>query len=161
MPLRKPSQGPPTDPWPTVLRLLARRDYGTAELQRRLLAKGFAAAAVDRAVVRATELGYLDDARYIERLTRTLLATGRAAGPRLTQELRRRGLADELIAATATAVHAAGSEETALRDLIARRFAAFDYTAADSKERRRVIHFLQRRGFPLDRILIELKRTDS
>ena len=155
---RKPSQDP-ADPWPTALRLLARRDYGTAELQRRLLAKGFAAAAVDRAVARATELGYLDDARYVERLTRSLLETGRAAGPRLTLELRRRGLAEELIAAAATAVHVAGSEEVALRDLISRRFADFDYAAADSKARRRVIHFLQRRGFPLDRILTELKRN--
>jgi regulatory protein len=160
VPPRKPSQGP-ADPWPTALRLLARRDYGTAELQRRLLAKGFDAAAVDRAVARATGLGYLDDARYVERLTRTLLETGRAAGRRLAQELRRRGLADELIAAATLAVHAAGSEEAALRDLIARRFAAFDYATADSKARQRVIHYLQRRGFPLDRILTELKRTDS
>ena len=160
MPPRKPSQGS-TDPWPTVLRLLARRDYGTTELQRRLLAKGFDAAAVDRAVARATELGYLDDARYVERLTRSLLESGRAAGPRLTLELRRRGLPDELLTATATAAHAAESEESALRDLIARRFSSFNYATADNKARRRVIHFLQRRGFALDRILTELKRTDS
>jgi len=58
-------------------------------------------------------------------------------------------------------VRSTGDEETALRDLIARRFPAFNYAAADSNARRRVVHFLQRRGFPLERILNELKRTDS
>ena len=143
------------------MRLLARRDHGTAELQRRLLAQGFPAEAVEQAIARGIELGYLDDARYVERLSRALLAAGRAAGPRLVLELRRRGLPEELIGATLAAARNAGAEETALRDLIARRFPAFNYAAADSNARRRVVHFLQRRGFSLERILNELKRTDS
>ena len=158
MPPRKPSQGS-GDPWPAALCLLARRDYGSAELRSRLLAKGFAAAAVDRALERAVALGYVDDSRYAERLVSSLVKSGRAAGPRLVLELRRRGLPEELIAASVSAVQAGGSEEAALRDLVARRFPGFDYESADSKGRRRVIHFLQRRGFPLDRILNELKRN--
>jgi len=149
------------NPWPTALRLLGRRDHSTAELRSRLLAKGFAAEAVEQAIARGQELGYLDDARYVERLSRSLLATGRAAGPRLAQELRRRGLAEELIGAQLTAVRTAGAEEDALRELIARRFPAFDYAGADPGTRRRAVNFLLRRGFPLDRILNELKRTDS
>jgi regulatory protein len=141
--------------------LLTRRDHGTAELRGRLLAKGFAAEAVEQAIARGIELGYLDDARYVERLSRDLLASGRAAGPRLALELRRRGLPEELIGAALSAARAGGGEETALRELIARRFPAFNYADADAGTRRRVVNFLQRRGFPLDRILNELKRTDS
>lgn len=158
--VRKKSSAATGDPWPTALRLLTRRDYGTEELRRRLLDKGFAAEAVDRAILRGVALGYLDDARHVERLARTLLETGRAAGPRLTMELRRRGLPEELIHAVATENRAAGIEADALRALVARRFAAFDYAAADDRERRKVVYYLQRRGFPLDRILNELKRTD-
>jgi len=144
-----------------ALRLLGRRDHSTAELRSRLLAKGFAAEAVEQAIVRGQELGYLDDSRYVERLSRSLLATGRAAGPRLAQELRRRGLPEELIGTQLAAVRTTGAEENALRELIARRFPAFDYAGADTGTRRRVVNFLQRRGFPLDRILNELKRTDT
>ena len=148
------------DPWTTALRLLTGRDYGSDELRRRLLDKGFPAEAVEAAIARGIALGYLDDARHIERLARALLTTGRAVGPRLVQELRRRGLPEELIGAALAESRAAGGEDEALRSLIARRFPTFDFPAADERERRRVIFFLQRRGFPLDRILSELKRTD-
>lgn len=157
---RRKSSRSPGDPWATALRLLARRDYGTEELRQRLLTKEFPAEAVEQAIVRGIALGYLDDARYVERLTRALLTTGRAVGPRLTLELRRRGLPDELIRTALAETRASGGEGEALRALISRRFPDFDYTAATDRERRRVVLFLQRRGFSLDRILTELKRTD-
>lgn len=149
------------DPWKTALRLLARRDYGTTELRHRLMEKGFDPASVDLAVERAVELGFLDDVRYVERLTNLLLETGRAVGPRLVRELRRRGLPEELIDAATASSRVAGLEQATLRDLIARRFPAFDYSAAAAKDRRRVVHFLQRRGFALGQILDELKRNNS
>jgi len=149
------------DPWATTLRLLSRRDYSIGELRQRLLVKGFAAEAVDTAVARGIELGYLDDARLIERVSQTLLAQGRAAGPRLVMELRRRGFPRDLIETAVSSASATVGEDQALRALIGRRFATFDYASADDRERRRVVTYLQRRGFPLNHILHELKRTDS
>jgi regulatory protein len=157
---RRTNSREPGDTWAAALRLLTRRDYGTDELRRRLRDKGYPAAAVDAAVTRGLELGYLDDARHVERLTRALVTTGRAAGPRLIMELRRRDLPEDLIRTAVTASRDAGIEELALRELAARRFPTFDFAGADERERRRVVLFLQRRGFPLDRILTELKRTD-
>ena len=157
---RRKDNRAPGDPWAATLRLLTRRDYGTEELRRRLLDKGFANEAVEAAVARARELGYLDDERYIATLTRSFVGSGRAVGPRLSLELKRRGLPAELIGATVSASRQSGAEEQALRDLIARRFPSFDLAVADERERRRVVNFLQRRGFPLDRILNQLKRTD-
>ena len=153
-------RGTAGDPWATALRLLSRRDYSVGELRQRLLAKGFAAAAVEAAVARGSELGYLDDARLIGRVSQALLAQGRAAGPRLAMELRRRGFPREMIETALADLAAGGGDAQALRDLIGRRFAAFDFARADERERRRVVTFLQRRGFPLDRILNELKRND-
>lgn len=149
------------DAWSAALRLLARRDYAIGELRQRLLAKGYPAEAIEAALARGVELGYLDDVRHIERLSRTLLASGRAAGRRLALELRRRGLPDDLVGEAVAAARDDGSEDEALRDLIARRFPSFAFAAADEREQRRVVAYLQRRGFPLDRILNELKRTDS
>ena len=149
------------DPWSAALRLLTRRDYSVGELRRRLLDKGFTAEAVETAVNRGIELGYLDDARLIERLSQALLAQGRAAGGRLAMELRRRGFPRELIEPAVMAASAEGAEEQSLRALIDRRFATFDFAGADERERRRVVTFLQRRGFPLEHILNELKRNDS
>ncbi len=146
--------------WAAVLRLLSRRDYSLGELRQRLLAKGFAEDAVAEAVSRGVELGYLDDARLIERVSQALLEQGRAAGPRLAMELRRRGFPRELVDTALATLSAAGGEELSLRELIARRFARFDFASADERERRRVVTFLQRRGFSLDRILNELKRTE-
>jgi regulatory protein len=157
---RRKSSPRPGDPWATALRLLTRRDYGIQELRQRLLAKDFRADEVEQVIVRGIDLGYLDDARHVERLTRTLLTTGRAVGPRLSLELRRRGLPDELIHAAMVETRSSGGEDAALRALISRRFPGFDYAAAAERERRRVVLFLQRRGFSLDRILTELKRTD-
>ena len=158
---RRSSNPEGRDPWAVALRMLARRDYGTNELRQRLQAKGFPAEAVDTVIARGIDLGYLDDARHVEQLSRTLLSTGRATGPRLLQELRRRALPEELISAAVSASRAAGAEDAALRALIARRFPTFDFSAAGERERRRVVSFLQRRGFPLGRILNELKRTDT
>jgi SOS response regulatory protein OraA/RecX len=39
-----------------------------------------------------------------------------------------------------------------------RRFPDFDYDSASLKERRRVVHYLQRRGYPLSRIMDQLTR---
>ena len=147
-------------PFAAALRLLTRRDYGSEELRRTLLTKGYPGDAVDAAVARAMELGYLDDTRYAARLAASLVTSGRAAGARLALELRRRGLDAELVQATVGASRTGGGETEALRALIARRFPTFDFFAADDRERRRVVLFLQRRGFPLDHILNELKRTD-
>jgi SOS response regulatory protein OraA/RecX len=39
-----------------------------------------------------------------------------------------------------------------------RRFPDFNYSSAPAKERRRVVHFLQRRGFAIGRIMDQLTR---
>jgi regulatory protein len=158
---RRKNSREPGDSWATALRLLTRRDYGTDELRRRLLDKGFPDDTVETVIARGISLGYLDDTRHVERLTRSLVATGRATGPRLLLELRRRGLPEELIHTAMIESRATGAEAEALRTLIYRRFTTFDFAAANDRERRRVVSFLQRRGFSLDHILTELKRTDS
>jgi regulatory protein len=137
---------------------LSRRDYSREGLRRRLLDKGFDPADVDRALQRCEQLDYLDDARFAGNRARQLMAQGRAVGPRILADLRQHGIAEEVAARALDQARAAHDETELLGALLERRFPGFDYDTAADREKRRVIHFLQRRGFPIDRIMAQLTR---
>ena len=146
------------DPWPTVLRLLTGRDYSLAELRRRLLDKGFAPAGIDEALQRGLELGYLDDARYALNRATSLMSQGRAVGRRILLDLRQRGISEEVACRALAKARQACDETELLTSLLQRRFPDFDYNTASAKERRRVVYFLQRRGFNIGHIMDQLTR---
>ena len=152
------SSTPATDPWPTVLRLLTGRDYSQAELRKRLLDKGFDQVRIDDALHRCLDLGYLDDARYALNRATSLMNQGRAVGPRILVDLRQRGISEELAAQALDKAREACDEKQLLTSLLQRRFPDFSYDAAPAKERRRVVHFLQRRGFAISSIMDQLTR---
>jgi regulatory protein len=148
----------PTDPWPTALRMLTRRDYSQKELRQRLTDKGFEQARIEAALQRCVELGYLNDARYALNRATSLMIQGRAVGSRILIDLRQRGVSEEIAIQALTEARNIYDEELLLTALLKRRFPDFDYSAAPVKERRRVVHFLQRRGFTLVRIMAQLTR---
>ena len=152
------SSTPATDPWPTVLRLLTGRDYSQAELRKRLLTKGFDPVRIDDVLQRCVDLGYLDDARYALSRATSLMRQGRAVGPRILVDLRQRGISEEVAAQALDKAREAYDEKQLLTSLIQRRFPDFRYDAAPDKERRRVVHFLQRRGFAISSIMDQLTR---
>lgn len=130
-----------------ALRLLAGRDYTVAALARKLEQRGHPPEQAAEAVARLVAERFLDDHRYGERLIAQCRASGRYVGYRLRQELKRRGVPAE-VAAELLADPPENGEELALaRHLIDRRYAGFDPATSDDRDRRRVIGFLQRRGF--------------
>jgi len=147
----------PSSAWETTVRLLSRRDRSERDLRRRLSRRGYGEAEVDDAIARAYRCGYLDDARLAHQRAQQLLAAGRAVGPRLRQELRRAGLGEEAVAAAADAAEDAIDSETVLRDLLQRRYPGFDFTTADDRQRRRVIGYFLRRGFPSELVFRVLR----
>ena len=147
-----------TDPWPTTLRLLTGRDYSQAELRQRLRDKGFATERIDDALQRCLDLGYLDDARYALNRATSLMKQGRAVGPRILVDLRQRGINDDLACQALDKAREACNEKELLTSLLQRRFPDFNYNSAQTKERRRVVHFLQRRGFTISQIMDQLTR---
>ena len=143
-----------------ALRLLTGRDYTVATLRRRLEQRGHAPEQVAEAVARLVAEHFLDDYRYGERLIDQCRDSGRYVGYRLRQELKRRGVPAE-VAAELLAEPLENGEEFALaRHLISRRYAGFDPGASDDRDRRRVIGFLQRRGFGVEviRQLLDRRR---
>lgn len=146
------------DPWPAALRILTRRDYSQAELRQRLAEKGFDQARIDNTLQRCIELGYLDDARFALHRATSLMRQGRAVGTRILLDLRQHGVSEEAACKALALAREACDEEQLLAELLERRFPDFDYSSATAKERRRVVHFLQRRGFPINRIMEQLTR---
>jgi regulatory protein len=126
--------------------LLARRDFASGELGRRLAERGFEAAAVAAAIAGLTEERALDDARFARNYAS--YHAGRGHGPvRIAADLRALGLKAELV----DAALASGPDWRALaRELRARKFGA---DPPDSwAERARQARFLQYRGFSSDHI---------
>ncbi len=131
----------------TAVRLLACRDHSTAELALKLTRRGVAEAAVAAVVARLTDKGYLDDRRFAMRWAEAAVEAGRGFGPRLRFELSRRGIEVEIIGDVLATIDSEHDEESTLLNLITTKFPAFDPHRADERERRRMMHYLQRRGF--------------
>lgn len=135
-----------------ALNLLTRRDHTTAELQRKLAARGFSAESIVAVLAKLAEEGYLDDRRFAERWAESALRSGRGYGLRILQELLRRGLPREIAVAAVAAATAEYSAHDALAAIVTRRFSAFDPASSPLKEKQRVYSYLQRRGFSMQTI---------
>ncbi|MCL7462295.1 recombination regulator RecX [Pseudomonas sp. NW5] len=126
--------------------LLARREYGRAELARKLRQRGAEAALIEPELERLSEEGLLSDARFLEVFVRSRAAAG--YGPRrIRDELQQRGLPQGEIA---QALEQAGIDwDDNLRALWQRRFGE---RPRDSREQARQMRFLLYRGFASERI---------
>lgn len=130
----------------SAVRILARRDHGTAELARKLTGRGFDDSAVSAALARCRELGYLDDERAGRVRLRSL--KDRACGVRrMVADLTGRGFAKELVDRLIDeAVDEAGERDRARRALSS-RWAALRREPDPRRRQARAWRFLQGRGF--------------
>jgi regulatory protein len=126
--------------------LLARRDFAGTELHTRLIVQGFEETIAASVVAGLAREALLDDGRYAQNYV--AYHAGRGQGPlRIAAELRRRGLAAELIEAAL----ATGPDWSALACKVCR--AKFGLEAAVNwAQRARRARFLQYRGFSSDHI---------
>ena len=130
-----------------ALRLLAVRPRSTAELARRLRAKGYAESETAPVLERLAELGMIDDAAFAGMLARDRVRLRPQGGRRMLGELRAKGVDEDT--ARAAVAGALESESTDEREL-ARR-AAEKWRPRSGEEpvaaRRRLTGYLMRRGF--------------
>ena len=131
-----------------ALKMLTRRDHGRAELAGKLAAKGFDEPVVAATLEKLAGLGYLDDRRYARLWAEGALRSGRGVGPRIALELRRRGIADEIIRDVQAELAEGYEEAELLRQQMDRRYAGFDPATATDREKARIFNFFRRRGFP-------------
>jgi len=130
-----------------ALALLAGRDFGRAELARRLERRGYPAAVVAAVVEGLVAERLLSETRFVEQFIRQ--HAGRGHGPaRIRAELRERGVPEEEIEAGLDG--AAEDWATLARDARRRRFGLSP--PGDYAERARQARFLQYRGFSHEQI---------
>lgn len=154
---------PPTsnasDAFSVALRLLSRCDRSEAQLRARLRERGFTAEAISAAIERCHHYHYLDDQRYALARTRTLVRSGKGVGGRILQDLRQRGIEEDVARHALDQVADEFNLEVVFQQELSRRFPAFCYMEASTKERRRVVSYFQRRGFAVEDIFTWLKQT--
>ncbi|HEX5773734.1 MAG TPA: regulatory protein RecX [Geomobilimonas sp.] len=143
-----------------ALRILSRRDHSEAELRRKLGDRGYLDSVQDRVVARLKALGYLDDRRSARQWAESAVRSGRGFGPKLRMELTRRGFPSEIVEETLAGIAAHNDERDLVREILSRKFPAFDPLTASDRDRRRVMGYLQRRGFAAG-VLFRMLRDDE
>jgi regulatory protein len=141
------SRGAPATALADALTLLGRRDFTAAKLHQRLLDRGHEPAAVDEALQRCGEYGYIDDHAYgVARATEIFRRkpSGRTA---LVHDLRRQGLTRTMAEQVADESYtSAGGERAVLADAL-QRWIDRHGPPEDWRDVRRCSDHLQRRGF--------------
>jgi regulatory protein len=144
-----------------ALRILARRDSSVAGVERKLRDKGFAESVVTETVVRLQESGYLDDRRFARQWAESAIRNGRGYGSRLRLDLARHGVPAEIVTEILSSLAAEYDETETIDGLLKRKFAGFCPASASDREKRRVIQYLQRRGFSTAAIFSAFRKTED
>ena len=132
-------------------RILARRDHGYRELAGKLRHKGFSRQAVDKALARCRELGYLDDDRTAKVLADDLVRRG--YGPlRIQQALGRKGLDDEVIGKALDRFQRGDDFFLAARRMLEKKRRRLERETDAWKRRQMAYRYLAGRGFTMDLI---------
>ena len=141
-----------------ALYLLEHRAHSKKELERKIARAEFDREAAKAAAERMEELGLIDDEQYARRLAQELFMRKRFGVRRVKQELREKGIADDIVAMVLEEF-SPETEETVekIRELIERKYPA---AQEDEKVRRRAVAALQRYGYSLEDIFSVLN-TDA
>ena len=141
-----------------ALYLLEHRAHSKKELERKIARAEFDREAAKAAAERMEELGLIDDEQYARRLAQELFTRKRFGVRRVKQELREKGIADNIVAMVLEEF-SPETEETVekIHELIARKYPA---AQEDEKVRRRAVAALQRYGYSLEDIFSVLN-TDA
>ncbi|MFZ2950137.1 MAG: regulatory protein RecX [Desulfuromonadaceae bacterium] len=143
-----------------ALRLLTGRDYSSARIRQKLAGREIAGSDLDAVILRLQTEGWLDDTRYAARFAESALSSGRYYGPRLRLEMRRRGFTPDVVNEALAPLLAESDEISEVRSAAERRYPGFCYSAASDRDKRRVVGFLQRRGFGLSAIMRALRTEE-
>lgn len=130
-----------------VMNWLARRDYSRHEIAVKLSSKGYEQSAIDTLLTELSQSGLINEERFVENFIRWRRNKG--YGPlRISMELRRRGLPDEMIAEHLQITDNAWSLEA--QTVWRKRFKSNHLN--NMKEKAKQQRFLQQRGFTREQI---------
>lgn len=138
-----------------ALYLLEHRAHSKKELADKIARAEFDREAAQQAAERMEELGLVDDEQYARRLAQELFTRKKFGVRRVKQELRQKGIAEEIIQLVLDEF-STEQEESAekIRAILERKYPA---AWEDEKIRRRAIAALQRYGYSMEDIFDVLK----
>ncbi|BBO91093.1 regulatory protein RecX [Desulfosarcina ovata] len=135
----------------SAFRILARRDHTCQELSVKLRAKGFARSAIDHALKRCRDLGYLNDDRVAGAMAGQLARRG--YGPlRIRQTLLQKGLDEGLVDRLTGQWCGEDDQVRTARRLLEKRRSRLDRESDAWKRRQKAYRYLAGRGFEADAI---------
>jgi len=137
--------------------LLSYKARTTAELDRRLVRKGFPPDIIERTIERLAELKMVDDADFARRFVEDRVNVGHRGKRRIYSELLKRGVERRQIDA---ALDDAPDETAGARE-VAAKFRRQNSRLEPAVLRRRLYGFLARRGFGPDTIRQVIGATDG
>jgi len=132
-----------------ALSCLERRDMTEYELTRKLAEAGFSTEAAGAALDRLREAGLVNDIDYAARYLETLLAKGRGR-LRITAEMRRKGLPEELVRNAVDDGYTAEVERRTAAEAAKRFFAEMPKETESRKAAAKVNRRLVSLGFSYD-----------
>jgi regulatory protein len=163
MPMTKPVKTPTHDPWTYLMLLLRVRPRSVAEARQRLSEKGFGTEAIDATIRRAMDADQLDDAAFAKLWVRDRMWHHPISRAAVRQELRDKGISQELIERTLLAEYSPAREMQLAAELAEARI--HKLRGLDPETRRnRAVAYLSRRGFPRDlihRVLSSMNEEDE
>jgi len=145
----------------SALNLLSYRARAAGELKSKLRERGYPPEAIDEAIARIRELGYLDDRDFADRWVESRQAHRPRSARMLARELQQKGVDREVIDET---LEEAGIDEYGDALVMAERKAASLQGLDDATRERRLTGLLARRGYSYDvirRVLQSLGSEDA
>jgi regulatory protein len=127
-----------------AMRALDQRMQSSKELRTRLMRKGFEPAAIDAALVKLTEWGYLNDERFAELWIENRLAHRPRGKRMLEQELRQKGIDREIVQDTVASMEI--DDRAAALELATKRLNSVRGLPPD-EQKKKLTGILARRGF--------------
>jgi regulatory protein len=127
-------------------RFMEARPRSVEEIRRRLGAAGFQSDLVEAAIARLGELGMLDDAAFARAWTEARDRTRPRSARALRQELRRKGVADEVIEQALAAREASAAGEGEDEDEATAALEAGERASSEASDRAAAERLLERRG---------------
>ena len=142
-----------------AMNLLKSREYTREQMRTKLRQGLYPDTVIDEAVDYVTSFGYIDDKRYVEQYIR--YASQTKSKKRMEQDLLHKGVGKSDITegfAKTLEEEDTDQEVELIERLIEKKH--YDRQKATLEERQKIVSFLYRKGFPLDKIYKAVGRID-
>jgi regulatory protein len=145
--------------WDSAMRMLSVRAHSEGDLKKKLGARKFAVATVERVIAECARLDLLDDAKFAEEYIRELRAGG--AGSALVKlKLRSKGIKEDLLETVMNAETPEIELESA-KTALAKKAKTLAREADPRKRREKTYRYLASRGFSYETISKILGEEDA